>query len=176
VDIIGVHQTHCASALAALINAAYRGNSGAGRWTSEFGLIAGDRISITAVTDIILSAQVRLFAIFDADDAPRACIAVTLSDSVAEIGTFAVRPEEQGRGLGSRLLHHAERYALKHAHTLRVCVVNHSGKLIDFYARRDYRLSDQPLPYPNHSLVGTPLVHGINLLVMEKLATKFNTI
>lgn len=175
-NIIGVHQTHCAFALAALINAAYRGNDGAGRWTSEFGLISGDRISITAVTDMILSAKVRLFAIFDEDDSPRACIAVTLSDCVAEIGTFAVRPQEQGCGLGSQLLLHAERYALKHAHTLRVCVVNQSRKLIDFYARRGYQLTEHPQSFPEQSLVGTPLVDSINLVVMEKLAKQFNTL
>lgn len=169
-NFLGVHQTHCAYALTELINSAYRGTTGSGRWTSEHGLIAGERIGVGAVTDMILSGNVRVFAAFDDNDQPRCCIAVTLQNSCAVIGTFAVAPEEQGRGLGSQLLKHAEHYSLKHANILRVCVVNKNQTLIDFYSRRGYSLREQTEPYPLTELVGTPLVEGLALVVMEKSA------
>ena len=145
---IGVQHTLHASGLASLINAAYRGTNGAKRWTTEHGLIDGERISITAIGDLILDRSVRVFAAFDDDDRPRCCIAITFEGDVAEFGTFAVHPDEQGQGLGTLLLSFAEQYAAKRAHTLRVCVVNKSQNLLDFYLRRGYSFCEHTYPYP----------------------------
>ena len=81
---IGVEHTQHASALAELINTAYRGTSGPKRWTSEHGLIEGARISIGGIRDLFWIAM-RVFAAFDEDDMPRCCIAITFDGSVAEL-------------------------------------------------------------------------------------------
>ncbi|HRH76015.1 MAG TPA: GNAT family N-acetyltransferase [Cellvibrionaceae bacterium] len=172
---IGVEHTQHASALAELINTAYRGTSGPKRWTSEHGLIEGARISIGGIRDLILDRNVRVFAAFDEDDMPRCCIAITFDGSVAELGAFAVHPDEQGNGLGTLLLSFAEQYAAKRAQTLRVCVVNKSDTLLNFYVRRGYSFCEHNYPYPTHKLVGTPLVAGLALVVMEKPAPQFNS-
>jgi GNAT superfamily N-acetyltransferase len=169
-QFIGVHHTHCATALAKLINCAYRGGDGLGRWTTEQGFIAGERISVEGITDLILARNVRVFAAFDNNDLPRCCIAIHIDNTCAEFSAFAVRPEEQGCGLGTLLLNFAEQYAAKHRQVLRVCVLNKSHNLINFYLRRGYSLCEQAKPYPADQLVGTPLVEGLALLTMEKPA------
>lgn len=169
--IIGLRQTQSAPAIAKLINMAYRGASGDGRWTSEHNLIAGDRITTESLVDTILDPQTRVFAAFDEDDQPRCCIVVEFKDgdNSADIGVFAVHPDEQGTGLGSKLLAHAERYASKRVNTFRVLVVNESKALIEFYQRKGYRLTGKTEPYPTEKNVGTPLVEGIHLVVLEKV-------
>lgn len=169
-DIIGIRQTQVACAIAGLINSAYRGTSGERRWTTENGLIEGDRISTQAVADIILDKKYRVFAAFDENDQPHCCIAVEFDEiaKTAEFGMFAVHPENQGTGLGSELLKHAETYALKRAELFRVSVVNLNQQLIEFYKRRGYQTTGEELAYPLEANVGQPVKENITLVVLEK--------
>ncbi len=167
-EFIGVHQTHCANALTELVNAAYRGTTGLGRWTTEHSLIAGNRIDTESIVDLIMSREARVFAAFDDNDNPRCCISVQLKGTMAEFGTFAVHPEDQGQGVGSKLLKHAENYAQKHANLFQVSVVNKNTDLINYYFRRGYHENRRTLPFPNSDKVGKPLRDDIFLVMLEK--------
>ena len=151
-----------------LINSAYRGTTGAGRWTSEHHLVSGDRIEREALISLIEHSDSELIVGYD-DATVVACIAVKRHTGVVEFGTFAVAPELQGLGLGSTLLEYAEAHARGYGNRFQVCVVSQNTDLINFYERRGYERTGERLPYPVDQNVGKPKIADISLTVLEKI-------
>lgn len=163
----------CADALALLVNDAYRGESGEGRWTTEAHLVSGPRITVDAIVDMIFSADITLFAILG-ERAALGCIAITpLDNGVLELGCFAVTPTLHGRGTGKVLLKFAEDYCRRAGSSFslacfQITVVRENAALIDFYRRRGYSVTQARKHYPVDQGVGTPLVADLDLVVMQK--------
>ncbi len=76
--------------LTILINTAYRTPGG---WTTEAGMIQGDRIQEKQLYDLLNLENFQLF-VLEIDNKLLGCIGVSLGQQVAEIGSFAVAPAE----------------------------------------------------------------------------------
>lgn len=72
------------------------------------------------------------------------CVSVMANGSNLEIGTLAVQPDLQGRGLGSKLLEAAERRARNKANITKIVVGVPSCRsdIIPFFTKRGYRVRD----------------------------------
>lgn len=99
--------------LVELVNAAYRGTSGPGRWTTEAHLVQGDRLQKVDLERQVASGEVVLYAGY-LDENPVCCIALKRDDQVTEFGMFAVDPALHGVGIGSSCSIWRNR---KHGHT-----------------------------------------------------------
>lgn len=153
-----------------LINRAYRGDEGEGRWTTEKHLVEGDRITAKGLSEVIESADSEFIAGY-IDGSAVACICLEISDSHIEFGKYAICPILQGKGYGKRLLSYAEEIAKKYDRDYQVSVVSQNKDLIQFYKKRGYEAVKSGAPYPTNMGVGTPKINDINLTIMRKCMT-----
>lgn len=147
-----------------LINLAYRGDKG---WTTENGLVDGDR---STTTDIKLSIKNSTFLIYKHDAKLVACICLEAKDHEVYIGSFAVHPDHQAEGLGKLVLDSAEKYAVNElgAKNFIMVVLSKRIELITFYERRGYRRTGIDKEYPLHLNVGTPRSSDLTVIQLCK--------
>ncbi|HHX4059894.1 MAG: GNAT family N-acetyltransferase [Burkholderia contaminans] len=144
-------------ALVQLVNAAYRPTTDAAGWTHEASLIDGPRITSSQLA-ATLHAPDAVLLVAKIDGGVAGCIEVRKAGDVAYIGTLAVAPSMQDRGLGKALLNEAEQFAVRHwgIGTAVMVVVSVRHELIDFYLRRGYRRTGERTGYPFDAGVGRP--------------------
>jgi ribosomal protein S18 acetylase RimI-like enzyme len=151
--------------LVLLINTAYRSSGG---WTTEEDFIQGDRIQPGQLHEWLNLDHFQLF-VLESDNKLLGCIGITRGQHVAEIGSFAVRPQSQNAGYGKQLLDFAESYIFNvyKMSTIHTSVLNVRTELLAYYQRRNYRLTKKIEAYPLDQNVGKPLI-PVHLLILEK--------
>lgn len=154
-------------ALVALINEAYRGTGGAGRWTTEAHLVAGDRISAESLKTLINDGRYD-FIVCHEQGTLIGCISIAYRDRLAEFGTFAIQQEQQGMGFGKQLLAYAEAVAGKRCSRFQVSVLTPNQDLIDFYVRRGYRETAHKKLHLNDDNAGKRETGDIDFTVLQK--------
>lgn len=160
-----------AAAIAELVNAAYRPKSGTAGWTHERELVSGPRIAAAQVAAAIgLADSVILVA--KAAASIDACVHLQQRGEVCLLGLLAVDPEQQGSGIGKRLLAHAERHAVDTwgCATIRIAVLSQRQELLAYYRRRGYKATGAVTPYPRQQGLGSPIVDGLSVDTLEKSA------
>jgi GNAT superfamily N-acetyltransferase len=170
IDTIRTAIASDAHAVARLVNSAYRPVIGAGGWTHESDLVAGDRTSPEQVTALIRKPNtVLLIGLVRNEIAASALI--EQAGRISLIGMLAVQPVQQATGIGKRILAEAEHYAITHfgAEMLRMNVLSTRSELLAFYVRRGYCRTGVLLDYPNNTDVGTPKRDDLKIVVLEKL-------
>lgn len=139
-------------AIVALVESAYRGDSGRRGWTTESDLLDGQRTDTQAVLEVLEHPHSKML-LAERDDRLLATCHLEQRGKSAYFGMFAVDPGEQGSGLGKSMLAEAERIACEHwqCRTMRMTVIEQRNDLIGWYERRGYRRSGeyQPFPYGN---------------------------
>jgi N-acetylglutamate synthase-like GNAT family acetyltransferase len=129
--------------LVELVHAAYRGEGG---WTTEAGLIDGTRTDAQEITELLPDL---LVAEDSATGQVLGCCGLTARGDHGYFGTFAVRPDLQGGGVGSALLTAAEdRARALGLAAVEMTVVSLRRELIDYYLRRGYVDTGQTRPFP----------------------------
>ena len=157
-------------AVAALVNHAYRG---AGGWTSEGHLIAGQRTSAADLRADLARAPDASILTWRDPVIGELLGAVWLQPADGEawyLGMLTVRNDQQDRKLGRTLLGASETFAATRGATrIRMTVVSVRDALIEWYERRGYQRTGemQPFPYEDRSL-GTPRRPGLMFVVLEK--------
>ena len=136
-------------AIVALVESAYRGDSSRRGWTTEADLLDGQRTDAAAVAELIARPASRLL-LAEAGSELVACAHLERQGEAAYFGMFAVRPEQQGGGLGRALLAEAERLASAdwHCSAMRMTVITLRDELIAWYERRGYRRTGEYSPFP----------------------------
>lgn len=136
-------------AIVALVESAYRGESGLRGWTTESHLLDGRRTDAADVGALIGDSASRLL-LAERDGRLRASCHVERQGDIGYFGMFAVDPGEQGGGLGKRVLAEAERIAREewHCRAMQMMVIEQRGELIAWYQRRGYRRTGQFKPFP----------------------------
>lgn len=136
-------------AIVALVQSAYRGESGLRGWTTESHLLDGQRTDAQDVADVIGRVDSRVL-LAEADGKLFASCHVERQGPTGYFGMFAVDPAGQGVGLGKRMLAEAERIAREqwHCRVMRMTVIEQRSELIAWYARRGYRRTGEYLPFP----------------------------
>ncbi|REG81316.1 GNAT family N-acetyltransferase [Marinomonas pollencensis] len=145
---------HDAGAISDLLNLAYRGED---NWTNEPQLLTGARSSQALVERNMKEAGTYFFVCRN-DTALLACSRLTLAGNEAYIGSFAVLPVYQKRGMGSHLLSAIESIATKvyGVTFLSVSVLSEQKALKRFCENRGYQRNGKAEAYPAHLKIGSP--------------------
>ncbi|UNU73011.1 GNAT family N-acetyltransferase [Moraxella nasovis] len=157
--------------LVTLLNRCYRSDEG---WTNEANLIGGIRTTDDEIYRFIQNDTAYLFVFEHPNDKGviLACIGVEFitmyEKKVAYIGTFAVIPELQGKGVGDTLLSAVETFATRHADKYNLdgyamSILSHRPELLKFYQRRGYQMSEYAIPFPTDGNNGEPKQEGLLL-------------
>ena len=136
-------------AIVALVESAYRGDSGRRGWTTESELLDGRRTDAQAVGELV-SRSGSCMLLAERDGRLIASAHVERQGESGYFGMFAVDPDQQGGGLGKAVLAEAERMAHEqwHCRAMRMTVIEQRAELIAWYERRGYRRTGEFQPFP----------------------------
>lgn len=163
--------------LVELINGAYRGESGRRGWTTESDLIAGQRIDIEMVQELVSNSDGSIIVVeemLDQGPSLRGCVHVRKDaggNDRSYFGLLTIEVDQQRRGLGDLLLKNAEDHArtVFSAKVMRMYVISIRDSLISWYEKRGYRPTGETQPFPyGETRFGTPLRDDLQFIVMEK--------
>jgi GNAT superfamily N-acetyltransferase len=137
-------------AIVALVESAYRGDSGRQGWTTESDLLDGRRTDAELVAELLVSPDNGVVLLSLIDGVLRACCHIERHDDSAYFGMFAVDPLWQGSGLGKSVLAEAERLACEtwRCRTMHMTVIDLRSELIAWYERRGYRRTGEYKAFP----------------------------
>ncbi len=160
-------------AIAKLVNNAYRPNSGVSGWTHESDIVAGDRIDIPQIIEILSKKDSVVIAGLN-DETVVACVHVEKNNRSSYIGMLAVDPILQGVGAGKNMLAYAEKYARDNFNPEKfvMAVVSARHELISFYQRRGYQKTGEAMEYPLDAGVGQPKLENLKVVMLEKLTSR----
>jgi len=159
-------------AIAALVNAAYRGDSSRAGWTTEADYLEGQRTDAERLRQDLAATPGAVMLTFRDDDGALLG-SVWLEPRGADVwylGMFTIRPDLQARGLGRTLLEESERFArARGARRMRISVIQLREQLIAWYERRGFQATGESVPFPYGDVRnGIPLRDDLQLLVFEK--------
>jgi ribosomal protein S18 acetylase RimI-like enzyme len=171
--IIAPYREDELEAVAALVNAAYRGETSRAGWTSEVELLGGQRTDPTMLRADLAGAPGATILTMRDSEAAEIIGSVWLEPAGAAawyLGMLTILPTCQAGGLGRTLLDHAESFArTAGAQTLQLTVIKQRESLIAWYERRGYRRTGEVKPFPyGDERVGSPKREDLRLAVFEK--------
>ena len=137
------------AAIVALVESAYRGDSGRRGWTTESDLLDGQRTDPQGVAAVIAKADNRVL-LAHRDGVLLACAHIEKQGGACYFGMFAVNPDLQGGGVGKQMMREAERLARDEYHCgqMEMTVISVRNDLIAWYERRGYRRTGVFKPFP----------------------------
>ncbi len=159
-----------AEAVAAFVNAAYRGESSKQGWTTEADFLDGQRTDPAGVAEMIETPGARIELAHEGEGLV-GCVYLRREESGAcYLGMLTVAPGLQGGGVGKRVLEHSESLAREWGcRRMRMNVIHLRSELIAFYERRGYRRTGAAEPFPEHDpKFGLPRVKGLTFVELEK--------
>jgi ribosomal protein S18 acetylase RimI-like enzyme len=171
--IIAPYREDELEAVAALVNAAYRGETSLAGWTSEVELLGGQRTDPSTLRADLAAAPGATILTARESEAGEIIGSVWLEPQGAAawyLGMLTINPARQAGGLGRALLEHAESFALAAgAQTMQLTVIAQRDSLIAWYERRGYRRTGEVKPFPyGDERVGAPKRRDLRLAVFEK--------
>lgn len=161
-------------AVVALVESAYRGDSGRRGWTTESDLLDGRRTGPDEIESVLGKARGMILLAERGDDPAEllACAHIAVEDDGSGyFGMFSVNPGLQGGGLGKQVLAEAERIAREqwNLKLIRMSVINVREELIDFYVRRGYERTGRFEPFPyGDARFGLPKRDDLSFEILEK--------
>lgn len=157
-------------AIVALVESAYRGDSGRRGWTTESELLDGRRTDAEAVA-ALLHAPDSCVLLAEREARLLASCHVARQHGAGYFGMFAVDPDRQGGGLGKAVLAEAEQVCRRQwqCTDMRMTVIEQRPELIAWYERRGYRRTGdyQPFPYGDERF-GIPRRDDLRFEVLVK--------
>jgi Acetyltransferases len=168
--IIARATTQDAAQLAALVNAAYRGESSKQGWTTEADLLSGLRTDTEEILRLLLSDD-SMFLLCKAKAELIGSVHLQKQAEQVCLGMLAVSPLLQGKGTGKQLLEAAEQAAQETwaVNKLVMSVIACRTELIAFYERRGYRRTGVSKVFPVNPALWTPKVADLRLEILEKV-------
>lgn len=160
-----------AEAVVALVESAYRGEASRAGWTTEADLLDGQRTDREELAALLADPSIRIVLLRQGGElAGTICVRVD-TEAVAHIGMFAIRPTQQGSGLGKALLLEAERVARElGARSAEMTVLEQRTELLAWYARRGYLGTGETEPFPyGNPRFGLPRRDDLRFLVLHKV-------
>ena len=157
-------------ALIALVTSAYRGDASKQGWTTEADMLDGQRIDAEALRHDIERTDSRILLALEKGEV-LACAHVAIEDGTGYFGMFAVSPDQQGSGVGKRMMAEAERLAREDwgLPAMRMTVIDIRDELIAFYERRGYARTGLKKPFPyGDERFGIPKRDDLRFEILEK--------
>jgi ribosomal protein S18 acetylase RimI-like enzyme len=136
-------------ALVSLVESAYRGDASRAGWTTEADLLQGQRTDREAVAAVVADPHSRLLMAERGGEIVACCHLEHRGDH-AYFGMFAVRPDQQGAGVGRLVIAEAERVArvVWGVRQMHMTVISARDELIAWYVRRGYTRTGETSPFP----------------------------
>lgn len=157
--------------LCALVNSAYRGDSGRRGWTTESDILAGQRVDEPILNEILSDNQsVILLAQGDLDQVVGCVHVKKTSTTSAYLGMLTTDPRRQAGGVGTRLLRAAESYArdIFNADRVEMTVISQRHELVAWYVKRGYKDTGEKRPFPyGDERFGIPLRNDLEFTVLQ---------
>ena len=155
-----------------LLNRAYRASGGETGWTTEVGLLAGDRISETTLRDEIAKKPQAFLLVYKIKEEVRGCVWVEpdANRDTWYLGSLAIDPKRQNNQHGRRLLGAAEDWIRERGgQRIKMTVIDERRTLLDWYERRGYIRTGQTEPFPpTDTRFGTPIVPNLRFEILIK--------
>lgn len=155
----------------ALVNGAYRGDSGRQGWTTEADLIDGTRIDETILTNLINREDTTVL-LYREDKNLLGCVELRKEGYKLYLGMLSVSPLSQNKGIGKKLMSAAEAHAKeKKCTSIFMTVISVREELLNWYQRHGYVLTGERKPFivPDERW-GKPK-SKLEFLVLEKKLT-----
>lgn len=159
------------AAVVSLLNRAYRGSGNDAGWTTEAGLIDGDRISEATLQQEIMEKPCATLLVWKRQGTVEGCVWVEpVSDGAWYLGSLAIDPRAQDARFGRRLLTAAEQWCqARGCQTIQMTVLEARETLIAWYERRGYLKTGETQAFPyDDPRFGTPTRAGLRFAVMAK--------
>jgi GNAT superfamily N-acetyltransferase len=157
-------------AIVGLVESAYRGDISRIGWTTEADFLEGQRIDSAGVLDNMSKAGSQILLAEHSGQLMACCHLEKFGDA-CYFGMFSVRPDQQGSGIGKRLMHEAENFAREAwgCQRMEMTVIDIRQELIEFYQRRGYRRTGifKPFPYGDERY-GIPQRDDLRFEILEK--------
>jgi ribosomal protein S18 acetylase RimI-like enzyme len=156
-----------------LANWAYRGSGPSASWNMEVGILEGQRLNESLIRED-LAAKPQGHLLTYREESGGMLLGTAWLDpregGVWCLALFMIRPDQQNKQLGSRLLDAAESFAKERgARRIRMTVLHVRSTLIAWYERRGYAASGEIEPFPyGDDRFGRPLREDLHFLVFEK--------
>ena len=158
------------SAVVALVQSAYRGESSKAGWTTEADFLEGQRTDADDVRSCI-DRDGSFVLLAERDGEFLACAHVSHEGTAGYFGLFSVAPNQQGTGVGKATLSEAEKIVRDEwkLTAMRMTVIDIREELIAFYERRGYVRTGikKPFPYGDERF-GVPKRDDLRFEVLEK--------
>jgi GNAT superfamily N-acetyltransferase len=152
------------SALRALVERAYRGDSARQGWTHEADLLDDERTSDAILAETIVDPAARVL-LAERDGSLIGTVTVrNLGGALAYMGMLGVDPALQAGGLGRALIRAVERAAVAEfgAQLMEMTVIDQRPELIAFYERCGYAYEGETRPFP------APGDHPFSMVVLTR--------
>lgn len=157
-----------------LVESAYRGLSSREGWTTEADLLEGQRTDAESVAAIVADPDAAVL-LAEGADGLLGCCELRRSEGGAYFGMFAVRPKLQGRGVGRRLITHADAEAVRRwdAAALEMTVIGQRTDLIAWYERLGFAATGERKPFPHgDERFGQPRRDDLEFVVLRRPTTR----
>lgn len=155
----------------ALVNGAYRGDSGRQGWTTEADLIDGTRIDENILSNLIGREDTNVL-LYRENDVLLGCVELRKEGYKLYLGMLSVSPLSQNKGIGKKLMAAAEICAKdKGCTSIFMTVISVREELLNWYQRHGYVLTGERKPFivPDERW-GKPK-SKLEFLVLEKKLT-----
>lgn len=156
-------------ALLQLINSAFRGETSKKGWTTEADLLVGDaRTDAATLIEILTNPDSVLLKCCDEAGLILGCVHLRRSSRGLYLGMLTVSPEQQGAGIGKRLLQAAEDHAIQiQCPAIYMTVFSVRTELVDWYLRHGYVLTGETQAFEPDPRFGKP-VQPLEFVILEK--------
>ncbi len=135
-----------ASAIAELVNSAYRGESSRAGWTTEADLLGGQRTDADNIREMIATDRIEMAL---EADVIFGCIYIRRESESVYFGMLTVLPTLQNRGTGKLLLERLEQLTrIWGDRKIRMTVISSRIELIEYYQRRGFIWTGETEPFP----------------------------
>jgi len=159
-----------AESLSRLVNSAYRGEASKRGWTTEAGLLAGQRTDPDTLRSLI-SVNSNAILLMHRDADLIGCVLLQQKTQSAYLGMLTVLPDLQAGGIGRRLLAAAEDWVFENwlLRLIEMTVIRQRSELIVWYERRGYVNTHRTEPFPyGDEKFGLPKRPDLEFVVLEK--------
>lgn len=149
---------------------AYRGEEAQRGWTAESHLLDGQRTDEAELRALIEASDAQLWLLERGAELLGSMVVKRESQDIAHVGMIAVRPDQQGQGVGRALLKKAEEIARALGCTqLEMTVIGQRTELIAWYERRGFQQTHEQRPFPyGDARFGLPRRPDLYFVVLAK--------
>ena len=156
-------------ALVSLMNRAYRSETSRQGWTTEAHLIAGEvRTDENDLQQVLRKPGSVILKYINDKNQLVGCVNLQKHGDRLYLGMFSVSPEEQGSGIGKKILIASEQHAKNEGcASIYMRVISVREDIINWYARHGYKDTGETMPFSEDGLTGKHL-QPLEFVVLEK--------